>query len=842
MTIVQDIRYAVRQLRKTPGFTITAVLTLALGIGANAAIFTLVHAMLMKDLPVVDPKMLVRVGDNDKCCVTSSTSDDGDYTLFPTDTWQLMKKNAPEFEELAAMQAGFAYNPITVRRDGDSASARSMVGEFVSGNYFRTFGLRPEAGRLMRDADDVPGAPMTAVMSYSAWQRDYNGDPSVVGNTFWINTKAVTISGIAPKGFYGDRLSASPPDFYLPIESMAVIAGSPFVHDADVQWLYLVGRVKPGVNLPALQQKLSALLRQSFEHTKTFSDIEGKKALAKAHVVLAPAGGGIQAMQEGAKSSLYMLMTISGLVLLIACANVANLLLARGMARKAEMSLRTALGAKRGRIIQQLLTESIVLSVMGGAAGLLAAYAGARALLMMAFPNAQGLPIDASPSLPVLGFAFGLALLTGVLFGVAPAWIAARTEPADVLRSGSRSTTTRASLLQRGLVVGQAALSLVLLVGAGLFAQSLNKLEHTDMRLDARNRYIVHFNAQAAGYSQTQLDGLYRTMEDRFKALPGVVKVGISSYTPMEDNNWGTGIFVQGEQDLHAGASIVRVSPEYFDSVGTRVVMGRGIQVQDGPGAPSVAVVNKAFVKKFLSGKNPIGKHFGGGEKSAADYEIVGVVEDTTYTGVRWENHTMYFIPLLQRPASSKGPIEKDNSLYAGAIVVETARPMSEMESLARRTLVGINPNLTVVKFQTFSQQIADRFNDDRMIARLTMALGALALLLAAVGLYGVTAYTVALRRSEIGIRMALGAERRRVVAMIMRGAMTQAAIGLAIGVPVAVLCVRFVKAQLYQITNADAGVMAFAIVTLAGAACVAGLIPARRAATIDPMQALRME
>jgi hypothetical protein len=270
--------------------------------------------------------------------------------------------------------------------------------------------------------------------------------------------------------------------------------------------------------------------------------------------------------------------------------------------------------------------------------------------------------------------------------------------------------------------------------------------------------------------------------------------------------------------------------------------MGRGIQPQDGPGAPSVAVVNKTFVKKFLHGKNPIGRHFGGDEKSDTDFEIVGVVEDTSYTDVRWEDHSMYFVPLLQRPASSKEPIEKDNSLYAGAIVIETARPMSEMESLARRTLVGINPNLTIVKFQTFEQQIANRFNDDRTIARLTMALGGLALLLAAVGLYGVTAYTVALRTSEIGIRMALGAERGRVVAMIMRGAMTQALIGLAIGVPVALVCVRFVKSQLYEITNADASVMAFAIVTLAVAACVAGIIPARRAASIDPMRALRVE
>jgi macrolide transport system ATP-binding/permease protein len=844
MTLIQDVRYSLRQLRKTPGFTITAILTLALGIGANAAIFTLVHAVLLKNLPVADPKTLVRVGNDDNCCVNSGTSDKGEYSLFPTETWLHMKKNAPEFEELAAMQAGFGYNPITVRRGGDSAAARSMMGEFVSGNYFRTFGLRPEAGRLMTDADDAAGAPLTAVMSYAAWQRDYAGDPAVVGGTFWVNTKAVTITGIAPKGFFGDRLSSTPPDFYLPIESMPVVANAPYVHDPDVQWLYIVGRVKPGVSLPALQQKLSALLRQSFAQIKTFSEGEGKKELAKAHVVLAPAGGGIQAIQQEYDSNLYLLMTISGLVLLIACANIANLLLVRGMGRKAEMSLRTALGAMRGRIIQQLLTESIVLSVVSGAAGLLVAYVGAQALLMLAFPGAQGLPIQANPSPAVLAFAFGLSVITGVLFGVAPAWIAARTQPADALRSGSRTTTTRASLLQRGLVVTQAALSLVLLVGAGLFTQSLNKLEHADMRLETKNRYIVHINAQAAGYTQTQLEALYRTMEERFHALPGVVKVSISAYTPMEDNNWGTGVQVQGQPNIghDAWASIVRVNAQYFDAVGTRVVTGRGIGVQDTSTAPAVAVVNQAFAKTFFHGANPIGQHFGNGEKSTGDYQIVGVVEDTTYRSVRWENHQMYFIPLMQRPASAKEPIDKDMSLYAGAIVLETARPINEMESLARRTLAGINPNLTVVKFQTFDEQIADRFNDDRMIARLTMMFGALALLLAAVGLYGVTAYTVALRTSEIGIRMALGAERRSVVAMIMRGAMIQTLLGLAIGVPVALVCVRFVKAQLYEITNADGTVMAGAIVTLAVAACVAGMIPARRAASIDPMRALRVE
>jgi predicted permease len=841
--LIQDVRYSLRQLRKTPGFTVTAVLTLALGIGANAAIFTLVNAVLLKNLPVTDPKTLLRVGDNNDCCVGWGTHDDGDYALFSTDTYEQLKKNAPEFEELAAMQAGFRFRPVIARRDGSQEGARSVMGEFVSGNYFRTFGLQPQAGRLLSDADDVIGAPMVAVMSYETWKNDFAGDASVVGSTFWVNTKAVTIAGIAPEGFFGDRMSSTPPDFYLPIETMPVLANAPYVHDPDAHWLYIVGRVKPGVAVAPLQQKLSALLRQIFAPSKRFSTKQDKLLLAKAHIVLTPGGAGIQDMQEQYASNLRLLMWISGLVLLIACANIANLLLVRGMGRKAEMSLRTALGARRGRIILQLLTESVMLAGLSGIAGLFVAYAGTRMLLMLAFPGAQNVPIHASPSLAVMGFACGLSLLTGVLFGVAPAWIAAQAEPVEALRSGARTTAAGASLLQRGLVVLQAALSLVLLVGAGLFSQSLNKLQSTDLKLESKNRYIVHINPQTAGYSQPQLEALYRTMEERFHALPGVMKVGIATYTPMEDNNDGWSVQVQGQPDLNVQASDVKANAEYFDSVGTHVVMGRGIGVQDTSTAATVAVVNQAFVKKlFKPGENPIGHHFGGGPNSTGDYEIVGVVEDTAYTSARWKDHMMYFVPMMQRPLSAKQPIEKDEMLFAGAIVLETARPMNNIETLARTTLASINPNLTVVKFQTFAAQIADRFTDERMIARLTMLFGALALLLATIGLYGVTAYTVVRRTSEIGIRMALGAERGSVIVMVMRGAIIQTVLGLAIGIPVALLCVRFVKAQLYDISGADAGVLASAVLTLALAACVAGLIPARRAASVEPQVALRHE
>ena len=831
-SIWADIKFALRQLRKSPGFTMTVVLTLALGIGANAAIFTLVNAVLLKNLPVVDPKALVRVGDWADCCQNSgpNTWHDGDYSMFSTDTYEQMKKNTPEFEELAAMQAGFENRPVVMRRDGGQEAAKPRMGEFVSGNYFRMFGLQPAVGRLLSDTDDVSSAPVVAVMSYATWKDAYNGDDSVVGSTFWMNTKPVTVVGVAPEGFYGDRMSSTPPDFYLPIATMPDEAGGKSFRDPTQNWLDIIGRVKPGTAMGPLQEKLSAQLKRVHATDPDFSAAD----IAKTHLVLTPGGAGTQSMQKDYASNLKLLMWISGLVLLIACANIANLLLVRGMGRKAELSVRAALGAMRGRIARQLLTESLLLAGIGGAAALAVSYGGARMLLMLAFPGEQHVPISASPSAEVLGFAVGVSILTGVLFGVAPALMGSKAPPSDALRSGTRTTTGGASLLQRGLVVVQAALSVVLLVGAGLFAQSLGRLQKTDMKLESKNRYIVYFYAQTAGYKATKLPALYRTLEEQFHAIPGVVKVGLSTYTPMEGGDDGYEIQLVGQPNALRDVTNIIVNPEYFDSVGTRVLMGRGITRQDTATSPHVAVVNEDFVKAFFKpGENPIGHRFTAGGHLATPYEIVGVVEGTTYTDVRKNGtHPMYFGPLTQ--PSEQGDVS--------AIVVETARPLNDMESIARKTLMEINPNLAMERFVTLDAQIADRFTHERMLATLMTLFGALALLLATVGLYGVTAYSVARRTSEIGIRMALGAERSGVVAMVMRSALLQTLTGLAIGVPAAYYGVTLVRSQLYELKTVSGGALAMAVGTLLAAACVAGLIPARRAASVDPARALRAE
>ena len=624
---------------------------------------------------------------------------------------------------------------------------------------------------------------------------------------------------------------------------MPAIANVPYVRNSDMQWLYLIGRVRPGVSVAALQQKVSWLLRRQLGATRRFTSPENKAHLTHLHVVLTPGGSGIQAMQQQYDGQVRLLMWIAAIVLLIACANVANLLLVRGMARRAEISMRTALGARRTRIVRQVLTESLLLAALGGFAGVAVAWAGTRLLLSMAFAYAHDNPIHAIPSPMVLGFACALSLFTGIVFGVAPAFISSRVEPVDALRGGKLQAVQGSTLLLRALVVVQATLSLVLLVGAGLFAESLNKLEHINLRLDPANRYIVHINPQTAGYTQLQLAGLYRSIEQRFHAVPGVEKVGISSYTPMEDNNDGWSVVVQGKPDPHLTASVIRVNPEYFDSVGTRVLLGRGIGPQDVPGSTPVAVVNESFVKRlFNPGENPIGRHFGGGLKTTGDFEIVGVVEDTAYTDARWNDHIMFFTPPLQRTPSDKEPIDKDESLYAGAIVLKTSRPIQQMENIVRNTLAGTNLNLSVVKFQTFSRQISDQFGNERMLARLTMLFALLALALAALGLYGVTAYSVTRRTAEIGIRMALGADRTGVIWMVMRSAALQVIFGLAIGIPIARACVGFAASQLYEIKSVDAWVWVGSLFALILAASLAGAIPARRAASIDPVQALRAE
>jgi macrolide transport system ATP-binding/permease protein len=843
--LINDIRIALRQLRNSPGFTITAVLTLALGIGANASIFTLVNAVLLRNLPVKDPKMLVRIGDEDDCCINGGIPKDDKYSIFSYDLYLYLRDHTPDFEQLAAMQAA-SGDYVTMRREGPGEQPHAVRSEYISGNYFTMLGLAPGSGRLMTASDDHEGVPITAVLSYGAWQRLFAGDPSIVGATVAINTHPLTIIGITPPGFYGDRMGERPPDVYLPMSAEPSMTSTSILHRHNLNWMYIMGRIKPGVPLPALQDKVSNELRQWLPEIPVYQKAAAAADLQKTHTVLTPAAIGIGNLQEEAGTGLHLLMGISALVLLIACANIANLVLVRGLARRTQVSIRMALGAQRSTLIRQMITESLTLSVIGGLAGLAVAYIGTRALLALAFPDAVGLPIDASPSPLVLAFAFLLSLLSGLLFGIAPAWITSHSDPAEALRGANRSTRDSAPIVQRVLVVLQAALSLVLLVTASMLTRSLNKLEHQDFGVIRENRVVVHLSPYDAGFKRERLQSLYDSLQDRFRATPGVASVGLATYSPLEGNNWGEGVLVEGrpEPGIHENisASWTRVSPDFLQLVGHKLIRGRWITVQDTATSPLVAVVNQAFVKKFFpNGQDPLGKHFGLDDmKSAHEIEIVGIVSDVKYNNEKEAQRAMYFRPLLQQAPESDGPSVR--SLYIGAMMLKLDRPIEGLESQVRRTFASIDPNLTVIEYQTFEDQIGGRFNQERLLSRLTSMFGILALALASVGLYGVTAYLVVRRTAEIGIRMALGASRALVVRSVMREALLQIIIGLLVGIPVVLFCTRFLKSQLYGISGHDVRSYALAIGALMLAAWVASLVPALRAASTDPVKALRTE
>jgi predicted permease len=849
--VLLDIRYTLRQLRKAPGFTLTVVLTLALGIGANSAIFTLVHAILMRSLPVADPAQLYRIGDTDDCCVEggfpADSSTTGDVAIFSYDLYLNLKANTPEFEKLAAVQAG--GQRWSVRRGNEQA--KPINSEFVTGNYFETLGLGSFAGRVFTDSDDTPSSAPTVVLSYQAWQNMFGADRSIVGSTIYIQAKPFTVVGIAPAGFFGDRVTDTPPDLWVPVEMEPYVHGaSSILHHPISHWLYPIGRVRAGTNIAALQAKVSGTLRQWLANQPDLTAHGGAAVIPRMHVVITAGGGGIQQLQIQTGKSLKMLLILSAVVLLIACANIANLMLARATTKRSGVALRMALGAGRRRVMVQTLTESVILGLIGGVAGLGVAYLGSHTILALAFPYATHLTIDPRPSQAVLGFTFLVSLVTGVLFGAGPAWLSSHAQPAEALRGANRSTKDRSSLPQKSLVVFQAALSVVLLTAAILVTKSLTQLEHQDFGVKTANRYVVHIDPVGAGYTMNRLPALYRQMEDRFESLPGVTSFSLAMYSPLEGDNWGECVIPQGHPAPtpgdHCGSTWVRVSNHYLDSIGVPIVRGRGFTDQDTAGSPQVAIVNQTFAKKFFSNKDPIGQHFGIDDvKYSSAFEIVGVFADFKMNQPRDVQHAVYLRPLTQQflgyTESFLSSTEAE-SMNMDAMIVAFTGPQQNVDQLLRRTLAEIDPNLTIFHLFPFEEQVEGNFTEERLIARLTSLFGMLALVLASVGLYGVMSYFVAQRTSEIGIRMALGATRQSVVRMVMRGAMMQILIGLVLGIPAALYAGYLMKVLLYGVDSYDPMAITGAPLMLVLCAALAGFIPARRAASIDPMEALRTE
>jgi predicted permease len=844
--ILEDIRYALRQFRKAPGFTATAILTLALGIGATTAIFTLVHAVLLKSLPVANPSELWRVGDTENCCINGGMQDD--WSLFSYDQYKTFRENNPEFSQMAAFQSG--ANQISVRRQGSDHPAESFISQVVSGNAFDTFGISAYAGRLLQPSDDRKGAAPVAVMSFRTWQQKFGQDPSVIGASFIVNGQPYTVVGITPPGYYGERLTSDPAAFWFPLSSEPQIDGVMTVLDTPhLQWLNIIGRVKPGANIKQMESRMQVQLRQWLLSPVSKVEAQNQSLIPKQTLHLAPGGGGVQRMREEYQDGLHLLMWISSFVLLIACANLANLMLVRAATRKLQTSVRSALGAPRARLVRQALTESVVLAVLGGVVSLAFAYGGTKLILHLAFQKSY-VPIHATPSLPVLGFAFGVSLLTGVLFGVAPAWMTAHANPIEALRGANRSTGQGSSITQKSLVILQAAISLVLLCAAGLLTQSLRNMQHQNFGFDTTNRYILHIDPQMAGYKPEQMDAFYRQLHDTLAGIPGMKSVAYSLYSPMEGDNWGTGVYIEGQAPPPPGsdennASWVRASAGYFDTIGTKMIQGREFSDLDTSATRPVAVVNKTFVKKLFKDGNVIGKHFGVDQKTPATYEIVGVTEDTQYWQPTSHIRPMFFLAAQQwvkYEDKDMGTFETVSHTKLNAIELRTSGYVPGLESQVRHAIAQVNPDLTVIDFETFAEQVQNNFNQQGMIAQLTSLFGLLALVLASIGLYGVTSYSVERRTSEIGIRMALGADRTAVLKLVLAGAFLQVVIGLAIGIPATIFGGRAMANQLYGIKPYDPLVLMITTLVLLAAAFVAAVVPASRAANTEPMHALRTE
>jgi len=854
--VLADLREALRQLRKAPGVTTTAVVTLALGIGATTAIFTLVHQVMLKSLPVTKPEELWRIGDKVRCCNWGgyTQGDDGDFSLFSWEAYKNFRAQTPEFVDLAALQAGNA--PLGVRRAGSPAPADTRNGEYVSGNFFRTFGVQPWIGRLMTDADDVEGAPPVAVMSYRIWNEKYGADSSVVGATYQINGHPFTVVGVAAPGFYGAKLAGwGMPDFWLPLTTELLIDGETArLKRPSGNFLDLIGRVRPGVNPKALEAKLKVEFHDWLaSHVPDMGPGE-KQLWTQQTLRLVPGGAGVEVMRDQYEDGLKLLLIAAGCVLLVACANLANLMLARGLRDRAKTCIRVALGASRGRLVRGVLVESMLLAIIGGVLGIAVAYAGTKMIVSLAFqiggPN-NYVPLQAAPSWPILLFTLLVSMLTGVVFGIAPAWMTSHADPADALRGAGRSVGAGRSWAQKSLVIAQIAVSVVLLSAAALLGKSLRNLEHQNFGFETKDRYIAWINPMLGNYKLEQMEPMFRQIDDRLLQIPGMRMVAPALYAPMTGDSWNDGIRIEGRPEPGAkedmGAGFVRVMPGFFETIGSNIVLGRPITERDTAATRAVAVVNQAFVKRFLNGQNPIGQHFGPGKiKYSATYAIVGVINDVRYMTYEYKKpvRPMFWVSEAQTvqfddPAFRSGEIW---SHYLYNIVLWAPGKPPDMEERVRKALAGVDPNLVLYGVDPYSKVVSADFQQQRLVATLTTLFGVLGLVLAAVGLFGVLAYMVERRTGEIGVRMALGADRGRVVGMVLAGAFWQVSVGLGIGIPAAIGAGKLMAVQLFGVQPWDPVMLTIATLLLGLGALVASMIPAWRAACVEPMAALRTE
>lgn len=849
--MLKDLRYGLRMLMQAKAWTAVVVLSLALGIGANTAIFSALNAMLLTRIPVQDPDTLVRLRFVGRNQMSTSSSDYGftqpvnGQTVRTTFSYAIYQQFVKDNQTMTDLVACAPAGRVNVVVNGQAELASAFV---ATGNYYQVLGITSRVGRLFAPDDDTPTAAPVAVISERYWQSRFGGDPAIVGRVITANVLQVTIIGVVPARFTGiQQPVAEPPDISFPVNLDAQISPPPVINGQAIArrsqptywWLQVMGRLKPGATPAQVHGNLAGVF-QATARAGLDSYLAGLPADARGNsnnqnrtavprLVVEPGDKGIYDVNDTNLRSVRILTGVVGLVLLIVCANVANLLLSRSASRQKEISIRLSVGATRGRLIRQMLIESLLLAAIGGVFGLVVGYWG-KGLL----PGTLGrlAPLDAR----VLLFTMAIVLLTGVVFGIAPALRATRTDVGSVLKETSRSVVASRSLLGKSLLVVQVAISLVLVTGAGLFLRTLGNLRSVDVGFDPTNLVLFRVNPQLNGYDEARSTAMYGQLLERLAALPGVRAATLSNPGLLSGSVNETSIFVQGrtyDAGVQQQDSINRlvVAPNFFDVMGLPLKLGRGfIEAENNPKAPKVAIVNEAAVKKYLAEGNPIGRRIGNSIETAGQVEIVGVVRDAKYDSVREEVPPTLYVPIRQTRAGTP------------TIAVRTAGDPLTFVGSIREAVRTIDPNLPMVDVSTQMEQIERRFEQERVFAQAYTLFGGLALLLAAIGLYGVMSYSVARRTQEIGIRLALGAQRQQVLGATMSESLVLVAIGVTIGIAIVFGASRFIASLLFGVPKNDALSIALAVGILAVAAGVAAYVPARRASLVDPMVALRNE
>ncbi len=836
----RDIAYGVRMLVKSPGYSTVAVLSLALGIGANTAIFSLIDSVILKLLPVSNPRELVALSDPTFSGVNSGF-DTGERAILSTREFEGLRDRTEAFSGVLAAESSMDRLNASV----NGAAPEEIHTRLVSGNYFRVLGASALAGRVFSAEDEHgPGSAPYAVLNYSYWQSRFGGAFSALGAHIRVGKADLTVIGVARPSFHGEQIGAAP-DAWVPLDMQPLLMpGRMWLQDdpahvaEKVMWLQVIGRLKPGASRQQAQANVDVVFKQIV--AEEFSKlVASQPRILKQFLKLHDAGNGVSSLRGDFADPLYVLMGVVGLVLLIACANVANLLLARATARQKEIGIRLALGAGRARVVRQFLVESLVLAAAGGLAGALFAAAGVKLLVRMVSEGSESLTLDVSPDFKTLLFTTGICLLTGLIFGLAPAWQSTRVNVSRTLKEAGRGLTGSSSRIGLGkiLVIGQIAISAMLLIGAGWFVRTLRNLENIELGYSRDRLALVRVDLLSAGYSGDKLPLAYENLRDRLALIPGVRAVTYSQNGLFSGSESGDMISVEGytsKKDDDRASRFDGVGPGYFTDIGIPMLLGRDIGPQDVAGSESVCVVNEAFAKFYFGASNPIGRHvtdeFPDNRKT---FSIVGVARDSRENGLTRAVDRRFYLSARQ-PLGGYSPFMNYE--------IRTMSDAGPVLEAARKTILSFDPAIRVEHPRTMQALLDENLLQRRLIAQLSAAFGGLALLLAAIGLYGVLSYGVARRTNEIGIRMALGAEGGSVIRMILSETALLIAIGLAIGVPASLACARFVQSKLFGLKPADPMTLVAAMGVLAAVALASGWIPAQRAAKVDPMVALRDE